>query len=171
MKIQNLNIRAYKSQSHSTQYLFNPERVNKFIWWLLLENGAQERHRTRKIVIPRIKIVINWASHNDDLNEQSVLIRPKFKNEFQIPAAADTMSLNLKPCKFTTILLKKDVGPTCRATVGMRIKAATFQTYNRNTSDPRSHLSVELLCLEMAGKFHCVTRKIHKFSSPTNPEV
>ena len=53
--------------------------------------------------IPRIKIVINWASYNDDLNEQSVLIGPKFKNEFQIPAAAaDTMSLNLKPCKFTT---------------------------------------------------------------------
>ena len=25
--------------------------------------------------------------------------------------------------------------------------------------------------LEMAGKFHSVTRKNHKFSSPTNPEV
>ena len=102
MKIQNLNIRAFKSQSHSTQYLFNPERVHKFIWWFLLENGAKERHRTQKCDIPRIKIVINWASHNDDLNEQSVLIGPKFKDEFQIPAAADTMSLNLKPCKFTT---------------------------------------------------------------------
>ena len=52
--------------------------------------------------IPRIKIVINWASYNDDLNEQSVLIGPKFKNEFQIPAVADLTSLNLKPCKFTT---------------------------------------------------------------------
>ena len=50
VKIQNLNIRAFKSQSHSTQYLFNPERVHKFIWWFLLENGAQERHRTQKIV-------------------------------------------------------------------------------------------------------------------------
>ena len=38
--------------------------------------------------IPGIKIVINWASHNDDLNEQSVLIGPKFKHEFQIPAAS-----------------------------------------------------------------------------------
>ena len=47
--IQNLNIRAFKSQSHSTQYLFNPERVHKFIWWFLLENGAQERHRTQKV--------------------------------------------------------------------------------------------------------------------------
>ena len=27
--------------------------------------------------------------------------------------------------------LRKDVGPTCRATVGMRIKAATFQTYKK----------------------------------------
>ena len=64
-----------------------------------------------------------------------MLIGPKFKNEFQIPAAADTMSLNLKPCKFTTFAEKgpfrKDVGPTCRATVGMRIKAATFQTYKK----------------------------------------
>ena len=65
-----------------------------------------------------------------------MLIGPKFKNEFQIPAAADTMSLNLKPCKFIPNFaekgpLRKDVGPTCRATVGMRIKAATFQTYNK----------------------------------------
>ena len=50
VKIQNLNIRAFKSQSHSTQYLFDPERVHKLIWWFLLENGAQERHPTQKIV-------------------------------------------------------------------------------------------------------------------------
>ena len=67
----------------------------------------------KKSDIPRIKIVINWASHNDDLNEQSVLIGPKFKHEFQIPAAADT-SLNLKPCKFTTFCWKMTFEKGCR---------------------------------------------------------
>ena len=44
-----LTIWAFKSQSHSTQYLFNSERVHKFIWWcFLLQNGAQERHPTQK---------------------------------------------------------------------------------------------------------------------------
>ena len=64
--------------------------------------------------IPRIKIVINWTSYSDDLTEQSVLIGPKFKNEFQIPAAADTMSLNLKPWKFATFCWKRTFEKGCR---------------------------------------------------------
>ena len=46
--------------------------------------------------------------------------------------------------------LRKDVDPTCRATVGMRIEAATFQTiYLQETEILQihiGHLSVELLC-------------------------
>ena len=59
--------------------------------------------------IPRIKIVINWASHNDDLNEQSVLIGPKFKHEFQIPAASWHDILESEALQVYHILLKNDL--------------------------------------------------------------
>ena len=128
---------------------------------------------TKNSDIPRLKIVINWASHNDDLNEQSVLIGPKFEHEFQIPAAADTMSLNLSPARLPHFAekwpLRKDVGPRCRATVGMRIKDKSGYISNlQETEILQIHVRiwVSSYCvkrLEMAGKFHCVTRKNHKF--------
>ena len=110
-----------------------------------------------------------------------MLIGPKFKNEFQIPAAADTMSLNLKPCKFTTFCWKRTFEKGCRPHMygysysGHEDKSGYISNL-QETEILQIHVRiwVSSYCvkrLEMAGKFHCVTHKKSQISSPTNPEV
>ena len=66
-----------KSQSHSTQYLFNPERVHKVIWWcFLLQKGAQKRHPTQKILIPSYKKPwITLSINTETLSKGAWLLR------------------------------------------------------------------------------------------------
>ena len=62
---------------HTTQYLFNSERVHKFIWWwFLLQIGAQKRHPTQKILIPSYqKLWMTFSINTETLSKGAWLLR------------------------------------------------------------------------------------------------